>query len=250
MASQDDREGTQSGEPNESVTAEEALNRWKQAEEAISHLKGEWGNQKDQIVRENQELKERLAGIEGRVEEQRNLFGQQTQTVEPDPFELDEDTADSFRNDPTQMLSLVKKQMEAQQEAYINAVVGLLRDREASTEEKFQSINGTLQTVKRVVDPEIAPWRDNIDELRSKNETLQKLDDKTLIEIAKTMGLKPMQYRGDAGGGRRSGGSEEAKPQEFNPNSPEGQLILRLADGDMKVAASVWKRREQRRIGA
>jgi len=250
MASQDAQGDTREGESNESVTAEEALSRWKQAEAAISHLKGEWGNQKDQIVRENQELKERLAGLEGRVDEQRTMFGSQSQQAAVDPFELDETTADAFRNDPTQIVGFFKDRLKENQEAYLNAVVGLLKDREANVAQRFQDIDGTLQTVKRVVDPEIAPWRENIDELRTKGEVFKKLDDKSLIEIAKTMGMRPMEYRGDAGKGRHGTGESSQSTRPFDPNSLEGQLVLKFASGDMKRAESMWKRNEARRIGA
>jgi len=250
MASQDAQNATREGEANESVTAEEALNRWKQAEAAIAHMKGDWGNQKDQITRENQELKERLAGLEGRVDEQRTLFGSANQKAEADPFELDEATADAYRNDPTQMLGFVKERLRAQEESYLNAVVGLLHDREANVTQRFNAIDGTLQTVKRVVDPEIAPWREQIDELRTKGEVFKKLDDKSLIEIAKTMGLKPMEYRGDAGSGRHGVGEGKQTAREFDPHSMAGQLIMRLADGDKKRAESIWKRQEARRMGA
>jgi hypothetical protein len=247
MAAMEDQDEPIEGESTESMSAEQLRSRWEQAEKAISHLKGEWGSQKDQMIRENQELKERLAELSGRVDEQRNLFSEKTEEKKADPFELDEETADSFRNDPSQIVSFFKERLKEQENAYLDAVVGLIKDRDGQVDRRFNEFDGTLATVRRVVDPEIAPWKDAIDGLRDKSEALKKLDDKTLIEVAKTMGMQPMAYRG-APGGRRTSQSSEAKPGAFSTDSVAGRLALRLADGDVTQAKKIFERQEKRRL--
>lgn len=241
MASQDESTDTGNGESEESMTPDVLVNKWKQAEETIARMKGEWGSQKDEITRENQTLKQQLAMLAGRVDEQRSMFDTKNQASVADPFELDEETADSFRNDPTNIVSFFKKRLEEQQDAYVSAVVGMMKERDEQVYSKFQEIDGTLGTVKRVVDPEIAPWKENIDGLREKGGVFAKLDDQSLIEIAKQIGMKPMEYRGTAGSGRHSSG-DSGKIAEFDPNSVQGRLMLKFADGDLARAKNMWKR--------
>ena len=119
--------------------------------------------------------------------------------------------------------------------------------RDTYLDTSLENVRSLAEYVKRETNPELIPWKEAIAELKQ-NEAFAKLDDTTLIEIAKSKGTAPaMEYRGDAGGQRQRAVVDKVQP--FNPNSQQGKLILSMEHGNVTKAEALWAAMETKRIG-
>jgi hypothetical protein len=216
----------------EEVDVEALKAQLEQKEQDIQKLKGHWGSK-------HQELMEKIARLEGRVDERESHNSQRQ--PEKDPFDLTEEDVERINNNPAEVVKLFKDASQKQMSAFVEA----LKARDEYYDSSLRETRTIAERVKKELDPERLPWKDTISELR-KNEKLANLDDDTLIEVAKTMGKGPaMEYRGSAGGGvSRSSGQ---KPSAFDPNTPRGQAMLMVAGGDVEKAKKYydsWARKQ------
>lgn len=238
---QDDRELDEVTDDGEELDAEQLKEQLAKKEQDIQFLKGKWGEEKSQLKGEFEQLKQQLAQFDGRISEQREMMSQ-SKSPAKDPYELDEETLTQFRDDPAKVIDFFKgreQELKRGQSDLVSTMLEALKERDAMYSQEFGSL-------KRGLDPEIQAWKPSIDELRQ-NEKFSKLDDETLIEIAKAKDLKPsMEYMGAAGGQRSRGKQEKAQP--FNPNSEEGNLLMQML-GNEEAAKRAWTRKENKRIG-
>lgn len=225
----------------EELTAEQLKEEIAKKEQDIQYLKGKWGEEKSEILKQFQALQQQQAEVNGRVSEQREMLNRDKPKAK-DPYELDEETATKFRDDPVEMVKFFKERegdLRRGQAELVDTILEALKERDGLYAQQFSGL-------KKEIDPEIRAWKPAIDELR-KNEKFSKLDEETLIEIAKAKNLKPsMEYRGEAGGQRNRAGSE-SKPQPWNPNSPEAVLILQMVGGNEDAAKRVWDKKESKK---
>lgn len=217
----------------------EALSR---KEQDIQKLKGHWGSEKQELMKSQQMLQQKLAELEGRVGEQRELFNS-SREPEKDPFELTEDRIEEFNNNPAKITEFVKEYTESRLKTLVEAVTA----RDQYYETSIQNTRGLVENVKKEFDPERQAWRDSINELR-KNEKLARLDDDTLIEIAKTTGKAPaMEYRGSAGGGVQRESAHKAVA--FDPNRQDCMIFLQVAGGNQEKAKTMWDNSQKKKAG-
>lgn len=237
---QDDR-STGIDDGNEELNAEQLAEQLAQKEQDIQYLKGKWGEEKSQMMSEFNALKQQFAHVDGRISEQRDMMSQ-SKVPAKDPYELDEDTLTQFRDDPAKVIDFFKSresELKRGQSDLVNTVLEALKERDAMYSQEFGSL-------KKEMDPEIRAWKPAIDELRQ-NEAFAKLDERTLIEIAKAKGSQPsMEYMGEAGGQRSRSPKEKAQP--FDANSAEGNILMQML-GNEEAAKRAWARKEQKRIG-
>jgi hypothetical protein len=235
----DDQETDERTEGLEEVDVEALKAQLEQKEQDIQKLKGRWGS-------ERQELTERLAKLEGRVEE-RDVYSNSQRQPEKDPRKLTEEEIESFNNNPSDMWERMYELMETREQQRMSAIAEALKARDDYEESRHREVVSTVQLLKKEVDPELMPWKEAIGDLR-KDESLAKLDDETLIAIAKKMGKGPaMEYRGSAGGGVTRSGGQKAVP--FNPNSPECRVFIDVAQGDVERAKKWWESRQRKQVG-
>lgn len=234
----DDHENGDEGQ--EELTAEQLQEQIAKKEEDIQFLKGKWGEEKSEMKRELDTLKMQLSQFEGRISEQREMMSSKKQP-EKDPYELDEDVLSEYRDDPAKIISFFKDReqvIKREQSELVNLISEALRERD-------NLYNSELGNIKKELDPKIQSWKPAIQELRQ-NEKLQKLDDETLIEIAKMRDMKPlMEYRGEVGGQR--GREERPKPQPFDPNHPHARMLLSMFNGNQEAAKRAWDRAESKK---
>jgi hypothetical protein len=217
----------------EEVDVEALKAQLEQKEQDIQKLKGHWGSEKQQLV-------ERLAKLEGRVEE-RDAYSNSQREPEKDPFDLTEEDVERINNNPAEVVKLFKAASQKQMSAFVDA----LKARDEYYDSSLRETRSLAERVKKELDPERLPWKDTISELR-KNEKLAQLDDDTLIEVAKMQGKGPaMEYRGAAGGGVNRG--QQQKVAAFDPSSERGRAFLAVAQGDIEKAKKFydsWARKQ------
>lgn len=243
---QDDptREGSDDGEE---LTAEQLKEQITKKEEDIQFLKGKWGEDKSELQKTIRELQERQAQFEGRISEQRDMMSRKDEPT-VDPWAIDEDTAAKIADDPGMMIPLMKERMEKALDSKVGMIVDVLRERDGAYKSELEGLKGLTETIRKESDPNMRAWKSEIDELRQ-NEKLAKLDDETLIEIAKAKGAKPaMEYRGEAGGQRMRESAEKARSFDSLSDSDKSTFI-KLSDGNLEKAKSIFQRYEARRIG-
>jgi hypothetical protein len=220
----DDQETDERTEGLEDVDTLKA--QLEQKEQDIQKLKGRWGS-------ERQELVERLAKLEGRVEE-RDAYSNSRKEPEKDPFDLTEEDVERINNNPAEVVKLFKEASQKQMSAFVEA----LKARDEYYDSSLRETRTIAERVKKELDPERLPWKDTISDLR-KNEKLATLDDDTLIEIAKMQGKGPsMEYRGAAGGQVTRSAQKTAA---FDPNSERGQAFMLVAGGDQEKAKKYYE---------
>lgn len=211
-------------------------------EQDIQKLKGHWGAEKSELLQAQRMLEQKVAQLEGRVGEQRELFNS-SRAPEKDPFELDEERIEEFNNNPAKITEFVKEYTESRLKVLVDAVTA----RDQYYESSIQNTRGMVEDVKREFDPDRMAWRDSIEELR-KNERLAKLDDEILIEIAKTQGKAPaMEYRGAAGGGAHR--AQSYKPIAFDPERQDCNIFLQVAGGNVEKAKRMWENSQNKKAG-
>jgi hypothetical protein len=238
------------GEPTEELenqpSVEDLQAQLAQKEDDIQKLKGSFGSKNDASQREIRELETKFATLEGRVTEQ-NTFLTANKEPEANPYALTDEQTEDFNNNPAKMAEYFRKVSDAKEEKLIGTFGAALQARDTYLDTSLDNVRSRMDAVKNETDPETVPWREAIAELR-KNEAFAGLDDKVLIEFAKSKGTEPsMQYKGDAGGQRQRAVVEKVQP--FNPNSKQGQLVLAAEKGNMEKAEALWSRMEAKRIG-
>ena len=225
----------------EELTAEQLKEEIAKKEQDIQYLKGKWGQERSELQQQFQALQQQQAEVNGRISEQREMMSQNKPKAK-DPYELDEDTATKFRDDPVEMVKFFKERegdLRKGQAELVDTILEALKERDGLYAQEFSGL-------KKELDPNIRAWKPAIDELRQ-NEKFSKLDEETLIEIAKAKNLKPsMEYRGEAGG-QRNRESGEVKEQPWTPDSLEGKLILGMVGGNEEAAKRVWANKEARK---
>jgi len=194
-------------------------------EQDIQKLKGQWGSK-------HQELMEKIARLEGRVDERE--ASNSRKEPEKDPFDLTEEDVERINNNPAEVVKLFKQASQKQMNAFVEA----LKARDEYYDSSLRETRTIAERVKKELDPERLPWKDTISELR-KNEKLATLDDDTLIEIAKMQGKGPsMEYRGAAGGQVTRSAQKTAA---FDPSSERGQAFMLVAGGDQEKAKKYYE---------
>lgn len=240
MSDLHDNDHENGDEGQEELSAEQLQEQIAKKEEDIQFLKGKWGEEKSEMKQQLEALKSQLSQFEGRISEQREMMSSKKEP-EKDPYELDEDTLSEFRDDPAKILSFFREREQAMkndQSQLVNLISEALRERDTL-------FNSELGSIKKELDPNIQPWKPAIQELRQ-NEKLKRLDDETLIEIAKMRDMKPlMEYRGEVGGQR--GREEKAKPQPFDVNHPHAKMLLSMFNGNKEAAKRAWDRAESKK---
>lgn len=212
-------------------------------EQDIQKLKGQFGSKHSEDIQARRALEQKLAELEGRVGEQRELFNSRS-AKEDDPFELTEEKIEEFNNNPSAIIEYNKNYLENRLKMLVDAVTA----RDQYYESSIQNTRGLVEGVRKEFDPERLAWKDSLDELK-KNEKLAKLDDDILIEIAKTQGKAPMmEYKGGAGGGTQREAAH--KPIAFDPeNRQDCELFLKVANGDMTKAKKMWDNSQKKKAG-
>jgi hypothetical protein len=226
------------GDQNEEPTVEELQQQLADKEQDINYLKGKWGEEKSGLMSDLKSLNDRQSEVEGRVKEQRDLLDRSNQEPAVDPFELTEEALDDIRDDPTKIVSMLRDT----QNRTVSVVLDALKQRDANLDQRLDKLGGSVESRFKELNPETLQWRKAIDELKEKNEAFSKLDDDTLIAIARDKEMTPsMEYRGSAGG-QRQRESTETKAKAFDPNSDDGavQIALYMAKGDLKHAEKLW----------
>jgi len=231
----DDREN--GDEVTEELTSEQEQLAKKEAD--IQFLKGKWGEEKAELRRELETLKQQQYQFEGRINEQRDMQNPKEQAV--DPYEFDDEAKEKFGDDPFEIINFLKgreSDIKREQSELVNLVVEALKEQDSSYKSE-------LTGLRKEIDPELQAWKPAIQELRQ-NEKLKSLDDEQLIEIAKMRDMKPlMEYRGASGGQR--GRESEQKARPFDSNSAGGQMLMKMFSGDAKRAQSAWDRAEAKK---
>ena len=238
------------GEPNEELQTQHQdetsnLSELEKKEADIQKLKGQWGSEKADMMRAQRDLENKIATLEGRVTEQSTLLTSQQEPA-ADPFALTEEQQEDFNNNPALMAEYFRSVTDARVEQAMGAVFDTLKARDEYVDTSMNNVRSLAESIKKEFDPELLPWKGAIADLR-KNDKLSKLDDETLVEIAKSTGVQPaMEWRGGAGGQRQRTATE--KPRAFDPNSAEGRVVMQLERGDTAQAEALWKRMEERRV--
>jgi hypothetical protein len=230
-------------------TIESLTAQLEQKENDIQTLKGQWGSKNADQQKVQRELETKLANLDGRVNEQTSFLNSQ-RTPEVDPYLLTDEQKESFNNDPASMVEHFRKVSDAKTSDAIEEAMGkvfaTLKARDEYVDTSLSNARSLAEEVKAENDPELAPYRTAIAELR-KNETFATLDDKMLMEIAKSQGTEPaMEWRGDAGGQRQREVQKTAV--EFDPTSAQGRMVLQMENGNTANAEALWNRMEARRI--
>jgi len=243
---QDDRDAEGQTDDGGELNAEQLKEQVAKKEQDIQFLKGKWGEEKSELQKSLRELQDRQAQFEGRISEQRDMMSQSKEPPK-DPWELDEDTAKDIADDPAKMIPLIKQRMESAFNEKIGMIVDILKERDGAFKSELDGLKGYTEKMRKDSDPTIQAWKSEIDELR-KNERLSKLDDETLIEIAKAKGAKPaMEYRGDAGGQRYRQQSEKGRTFDVLSESDKS-MFIKMADGNKETAKRIFERYEAKRI--
>jgi hypothetical protein len=217
----------------EEVDVETLKAQLEQKEQDIQKLKGHWGSK-------HQELMEKIARLEGRVDERETHNSQRE--PEKDPFDLTEDDIERINNNPAEVVKLFKDATQKQMSAFVEA----LKARDEYYDSSIRETRTIAERVKKELDPERLPWKETISDLR-KNEKLATLDDDTLIEIAKMQGKGPsMEYRGAAGGQVTRSAQKAAA---FDPNSERGQAFMLVAGGDQEKAKKYYESWARKQVG-
>lgn len=210
MAAELDDLGFESEEPTQTTESDEqhadagddaGVVEDDQKEAYIAKLKGKVG----QINAENQQMRERLAALEGRVDEQRTMLSTPKEPVATtdDPYAMDEEALDTYRNDPAKLIEFSKQREN-------NLILKLQKVLEMQTQmhrNELMSLKGEIQSR----DPERQMHKQAIADLIAKNPKLKSLDEDTLIEIVKTTQPAATEderpvFRGAPGQGRAAGG--------------------------------------------
>jgi len=240
---QDDPVTEERNEELGEVDADTLKAQLEQKEQDIQKLKGHWGQEKSEMMKELQALRQKQAELEGRVGEQRELITSSRKEPERDPYDLTDEQVEEFNNNPAGMV----KYFKGVQERQMSMIVDALKARDEYFNGTLNETRGQIEARLKALDPETLAWKDTLDELR-KNGVLARLDDKTLIEVAKATGKKPaMEYRGAAGGGGQR--AQAPKARAFDPdNNGECQQWLMLWEGNVEQAKKTWEKREAKLI--
>ena len=238
----EDPEMDEQTEELDGMDADALRTQIEQKEQDIQKLKGHWGNEKSEMMKAQRALEQKLSELEGRVGEQRELFNSRKEP-EKDPFELTEDMTEEFNNNPSKIAEYNKGYIQSQMKLMVDAITA----RDQYYENSISNTRGLVENVKKEFDPDRLAWKESIDELR-KNEKLSKLDDETLIEIAKTQGKAPaMEYRGSSGGG----GTRQAgvKAVAWDESRPDCSTFIQVAGGDVEKAKKWWTSSQLKKTG-
>ena len=230
------------GAQNDEPTVEELQQQLEAKEQDISYLKGKWGEEKSELMANLKSLNDRQAETDGRIKEQRELFDRKNVEPTADPFELDEETMDEIRDDPTKLVAFMQKRQSEDRNTVISTILDALKQRDAQNDERFNEFSGTVKSQFKELDPELQQWKPSIDELKERNPAFKDLDESILIAIAKEKDMKPsMEYRGQSGG-QRHRESSESKRRVFDPasNDTAVQIAMYMAKGDTKHAEKLW----------
>ena len=227
-------------EGTEELSAEQLQEQLSKKEEDIQFLKGKWGEEKAELRKELETIKQQHNQFEGRISEQREMMSSKKEPAK-DPYDFDEETIEKFQDNPVEIVNFFKERennIRNEQAELVNLVVDALKEQKS----EFQ---GSLSGIKKEIDPEIQAWKPAIQELQ-KNDKLANLDEQTLIEIAKMRDMKPlMDYRGAAGGQREREQQHKAKP--FDPSSLAGSMLMKMFNNDRDKAEKTWKRAEAKK---